>query len=1186
MNTPPRPSIPNVVILGGVSLAVIVTGLWAAYKYWSPDNAVKIGTLLAVLLGALIIVLLVIWLVWKVAIWLRESRASRQEAESRRPRPGATPEDEETLDTMQERLNAAVQVLRESKLARGRSAEEALYTLPWILLLGPSESGKTSVLRACGVDFPYTTLEMRKSHRGGQMATCEYWFSRGAVVLDLAGKYAAGSETVEVFGGFLDQLKRARKTRPLDGVVVAVSVREILDKSPEETERLANQLRQRFDLMIRRLGIRFPIYVLFTRCDQVEGFKEFFGNLRSRDRGQIWGATISRAQRRRYPAEQLFEQEFDRLVEGLNSQRLQLLASESDSYKLAQIFTFPARFGAVRERLSRFLGTLLEPTPYSERPMFRGFYLSSAAGAASVPESRKVQEAAQRWEPGARRAAAVDEPAGEARSFFLEELFPKVIFADRPMATASVDTRLRRRLRHDVALVATVVISLLLTVLFSVSFIKNSSLLESTKAVAARTSEPGWDGRSVEGLRSLEQLRKQVAELDTHEVEGAPLSLRWGLYSGDDVRNPSRRLYYRLLRSSFVTPVAENIRQKLYSMSTRSQGVSYYDFYNQLKTYLMMTHEGSEPAPDETFLNSNLEPVWKGLSPRDMEGSLLSVAQLRFYSRQVAGKEQNLILQRDQDAVERSRQALRRYSLLERVYTSLKNEGNLKLKPLTLDLATGGKSDYLTSTREVPGIFTEAGWSSYFRDAIGQASKKVMQNDWVVGGADTGLSLVQAPDAGYETKMREWYFNEYAEEWVKFLEGVSIRPFNDLADSKAALDSLSMAEYSLSRLLLSVAQNTMLPREPRPAGAPAAPVARPDRASLVDAVASKFAPLHEVATSLDGKLPSVISQYADILGRLRSQLQLLVEAGGQWDQVKGYVARVSGSLSGDEFHDAYRVTQRVRQTCGTSRYTNPVPSLLELPLRYAWTTLLKDMGTQVDTRWKSQVADAYRREVEGLFPFNPAGQDLPLPTLSKYFRPADGLLWSFYDKELKSLLVTPETAASSSMFAIRLAPSREFQEFMERAGSVREAFYGPAGAEPTVMFDITPEGSEDVTESILEIDGQPPLRYRNELPSPQTFSWPGKPGPPQARLSIAITRSAERPNIPAITGDWAFFRLLGRARIDAQSLNSYAVVWSPPASDTRRFSVKYRLQARSATNPFRPAFFRGIRCPDRVTQGP
>jgi type VI secretion system protein ImpL len=276
----------------------------------------------------------------------------------------------------------------------------------------------------------------------------------------------------------------------------------------------------------------------------------------------------------------------------------------------------------------------------------------------------------------------------------------------------------------------------------------------------------------------------------------------------------------------------------------------------------------------------------------------------------------------------------------------------------------------------------------------------------------------------------------------------------------------------------------------------------------------------------------------------------------------------------------------VRQTCSASKYTNNVGPVLEQPLRFAWSALMRDLGTQIDAKWKVQIAEPFRREVEPMFPFNPNGQDLPLAILSKYFRPNDGVLWTFGEKEMRAF--QPQTGylpGPAGLFTVRLAFSRDYLEFMERARAIREALYSGSGAEPSVVFDITPIGTEDVTESILEIDGQPPLRYRNELPTPTTFTWPGKPGPPQARLSIAVTRSAERPGIPMITGEWAFFRLLQRAKIDAQSTTSFQLTWTPPSSDPRKLSVRYRLQARGASSPFAAGFFRGIRCPERVSEG-
>ena len=40
------------------------------------------------------------------------------------------------------------------------------------------------------------------------------------------------------------------------------------------------------------LGVRFPVYVLFTKADLIAGFVEFFDDLGREEREQVWGMTF------------------------------------------------------------------------------------------------------------------------------------------------------------------------------------------------------------------------------------------------------------------------------------------------------------------------------------------------------------------------------------------------------------------------------------------------------------------------------------------------------------------------------------------------------------------------------------------------------------------------------------------------------------------------------------------------------------------------------------------------------------------------------------------------------------------------------------------------------------------------------------------------------------------------------
>ena len=48
---------------------------------------------------------------------------------------------------------------------------------------------------------------------------------------------------------------------------------------------LADELQQRLD-------IRFPIYVMVTKCDLMAGFMEFFADFDKDERAQVWGVTF------------------------------------------------------------------------------------------------------------------------------------------------------------------------------------------------------------------------------------------------------------------------------------------------------------------------------------------------------------------------------------------------------------------------------------------------------------------------------------------------------------------------------------------------------------------------------------------------------------------------------------------------------------------------------------------------------------------------------------------------------------------------------------------------------------------------------------------------------------------------------------------------------------------------------
>ena len=114
------------------------------------------------------------------------------------------------------------------------------------------------------------------------------------------------------------------------------------------------------------------------------------------------------------------------------------------------LLTLPLEFTGIKATLRTFITTLFEDNPFQFRPVFRGFYFTSA-----LQEAASVHHAsdriAQRY--GLAHAEAVPAVDGHAsaKGYFLLDLFRKVIFADKQLVRQH-SSRNRTRTRYAVLL--------------------------------------------------------------------------------------------------------------------------------------------------------------------------------------------------------------------------------------------------------------------------------------------------------------------------------------------------------------------------------------------------------------------------------------------------------------------------------------------------------------------------------------------------------------------------------------------------------------------------------------------------------------------------------------------------------------------------------------------------------------
>ena len=188
---------------------------------------------------------------------------------------------------LRERLKHAIAMLRTDRSAGG-GGSAALSDLPWYLVVGMSAAGKTSLLTHSGLSASVATGNEGDS--GTQH--CDWYFSADAVMIDTAGRYLHDDQSASEFAAFLRTLRKQRGKAAINGLVLVVSLPELLAASTDEREKLAAQLVARVEEYAECLDANPPVYLMLSKTDQLPGFQQAFDGLDLHQRQQPLGITF------------------------------------------------------------------------------------------------------------------------------------------------------------------------------------------------------------------------------------------------------------------------------------------------------------------------------------------------------------------------------------------------------------------------------------------------------------------------------------------------------------------------------------------------------------------------------------------------------------------------------------------------------------------------------------------------------------------------------------------------------------------------------------------------------------------------------------------------------------------------------------------------------------------------------
>ena len=837
------------VTLGVVLLLAVVVG--AGFAFGAPPVLILLGVIVVLVL-CLGVIGVMAMRAGRAASGLQSSLRAQAKQEAAR-----VPENRGEIERSQEQFERAVDRLKGSRLAGDgpfRSGTRALYALPWYVMIGPPGAGKTTALVNSGLRFPAGTDRVRGV---GGTRNCDWFFSSKAILLDTAGRYTTEDEDQAEWFAFLDSLKKHRPRRPANGVLVAISLADLIGASRDEIQWHAETVRKRIDELLSRLGVRLPVYVLFTKADLVQGFAEFFGDLGRKEREQVWGRTFAEGEAAGHGAEAAFRSAFGRLAASLTDWRNEKLNRELKREERHRVYAFPLEFATLEEPLSQFVEGLFLPNPFGEEPLFRGVYFTSGTQE-GAPIDRVVRQMAARFDLP---EAYPEAPSGllEPKSYFLKDLFTEVVIPDQHLVRPTGKAARKRSLASVGAAAAAVIGFALFGLAVTQAAVRSRAEIRQAEQVAADAAAVQWDqtgtpvrmgagsvGAGGGGAAAL-QVPAKLARLDALRAEAdqmaepAPFSLL-GLGRRGTLAAPLRALYADRARGFVETYALAPILQSLRSGGARAGGgfesaagmgadplaetggtaaaaVRRQRVYNDLKAYLLLTEESGRLAGEDdarAYLKLHLGALAQfaaiGADTTGRGGQAEAARrQAEAYVDALARGEARPF-SGEPALVAGARREIYEPPSVAGVYNRIKEEALVRLDLFTLkDAVPGPYLGLFTSTATVPGAFTRRGWEEVVRPAFRAASQDPNRDDWVMDREGAALPDAMSDPEEVSAQLQQQYFREYVGAWERFLAGVRYTEPGTLADAGRALRTLaSTSDSPLLWLLAVVTDQTTL----------------------------------------------------------------------------------------------------------------------------------------------------------------------------------------------------------------------------------------------------------------------------------------------------------------------------------------------------------------------------------------
>ena len=701
-------------------------------------------------------------------------------------------------------------------------------------------------------------------------------------------------------------------------------------------------------------------------------------------------------------------------------------------------------------------------------------------------------------------------------------------------------------------------------------------------------------------LMALQALRNDIGRMQIQQAQGAPWYQRFGLDHNASLLAALMPWYgqadNRLIRDAAV----ETLTQKLNALANLPPRSPLREKrakpgYGQLKAYLMMAHPERADAALFAGVMKAAEPSRPGLSPAlwqaiapDLQG---------FYMQNLPAQpswkitpDAALVAQVRQILLEQIGQRNAESTLYENMLTAVRrNYADMTLE----DMTSGTDARRLFSTQEVvPGVFTRQAWEGGIQEAIDNAvASRRDEIDWVLSDNHRTVSGDISPEA-LKQRLTNRYFTDFAGAWLSFLNSIRLDPAHNITDVTDQLTLTGDVRQSpLIALMNTLAyqgqtgqqgeaiSDSLVKSAKALIGRDERPVIDQQAAGPAGPLEGTFGPLLQLmgknstqnVMAADSSLS--LQTYLTRLTRVRLKLQQVANAPDPQGMMQQLAQTVFQGKSVD-LTDTLAYGSLVAASLGEewSRFGN---TMFVQPLTQAWQTVLRPSAASLNDQWQRAIVANWHASFDGRYPFAAGKSDVSLPMLAEFIRHDTGRIDRFLTTQLGGVLhkegsswVADETNSQGLTF------NPAFLKAVNQLSQLSDILFtdGSQG----ISFEMQGVAMPEIVETQLTIDGQT-LHYFNQLADWQSFRWPGAINKPGAMLTWTSTTAGAR-LLANYSGAWGGIRLLEQAKSEKIGEGMYRLTLTAP--DDRQ--LQWLLRTQMGDGPLALLKLRHFALPDAI----